>query len=80
MVSDGGSVQDKAFNENTLKGVADFGNTNDKTYNFVQSTPGSLLPSYSKALAGGAEVLVGSGYMHDDGFKDGHLVAGEASQ
>lgn len=67
MVSDGGTVQDKTFNEGALNGVAKYGNTTKTTYNFVQSVDGQLPAAYSKAAAGGAEILVGAGFKHDDG-------------
>lgn len=71
MVADGGSVQDKSFNEGALAGVAQFGNTSGKTYNFVQPKVGQLSNGYSSAFNGGAEVIVSAGFVHgDNNFND----------
>lgn len=74
MIGDGGSVQDKSFNESALAGVAEYGNgytDNGKTvaptpYSYIQPKPGALDSAYSSALRSGGEILVGAGFMHGD--------------
>lgn len=64
-MADGGKVTDKSFNESSLSGVAKYGNEKNVKYNLVEpSAKDQIANAYTKAVAGGAEVIVGSGFDH----------------
>jgi basic membrane protein A len=67
LITDGGSIDDQAYNQGAWEGVVAYGDTYDMTYDYyVPSSPNAndMLTAIELAIDDGAMIIVCPGYMH----------------
>ena len=71
LVTDGGSIDDRSFNQGSWEGISEYAEEAGKTYKYYQATEKSneaITASIELAIKGGAKVVVGSGFLFEVPF------------
>ncbi|MDE6357222.1 MAG: BMP family ABC transporter substrate-binding protein, partial [Eubacteriales bacterium] len=71
LVTDGGSIDDKAFNQGSWEGLVKYAEETNTSYKYYQATEKSneaIIAAIELAIKGGAETVIGSGFLFEVPF------------